>query len=189
MPIPLGILAVAGAGAAGAGAYDLLETTVLSSNATTVTFTGLGSYSEYKHLQLRIVVRGTTIGIADNDTLLIRLNSDTGNNYLYHQLSGNGSSVSSSGELDFPFFVLQDLVPTGDTTANNFGVACVDILDFSNANKFTTIRSLHGAVNSSETDIMLQSGLWRNTASITSITLLYLSTAVIGSRFSLYGIK
>ena len=168
--------------------FDLLETTVLSSTATSVTFSSLGSYSDYKHLQLRIVVRESA-AFADNDTMTIRFNGDTGNNYAYHRLNGNGSSVSSTGEINFSSIPLGDLVPAGSTTANNFGAAVVDILDFGSSNKNTTIRALYGATNSSESDIMLLSGAWFNTAAVTSITCGITNTAIAGSRFSLYGIK
>ena len=67
MPIPLGILAVAGAGAGGGNSFDLLETTVLSSAASTVSFTGLSGYTQYKHLQFRYVARtGTTTSTTSN---------------------------------------------------------------------------------------------------------------------------
>jgi hypothetical protein len=33
-------------------AFDLLETTTLTTSASSVTFSGLGAYSDYKHLQI-----------------------------------------------------------------------------------------------------------------------------------------
>ena len=58
MPIPLGFFAAAGAVAG--GSYDLLETTILSSNAASVTFSNLNNYAaDYQHLQIRAVVKGS----------------------------------------------------------------------------------------------------------------------------------
>ena len=53
------------------GAYDLLETTTLTSSASSVTFSGLGSYTDYKHLQIRMVIDS----ISDISVLFITLNS------------------------------------------------------------------------------------------------------------------
>ena len=47
MPFGLGFFATAGAGAA--GSFDLLETQVLGSAQASVTFSSLGTYSNYKH--------------------------------------------------------------------------------------------------------------------------------------------
>lgn len=189
MPLIMGILASAGAAAppVAAGAYDLLETQTLGTAAASVTFTGLGSYSDYKHLQIRAV--GRTDRNVASDNLLLRFNSDTGSNYARHQLEGNGSSVTSGAETS------QTAIKTGrfsDQTAaaNAFGAMVTDILDFSSSSKNTTVRTLTGADSGFDT-IVLNSGFWNNTAAVTAITLLpQLGTNLVaGSRFSLYGIK
>jgi hypothetical protein len=189
MPIPLGVLAVAGAGAAGGGgAYDLLETQVLGTTAASVTFTGLGSYSEYKHLQLRAVTRDTNAA-ANLYGSVLRFNSDTGSNYSEHFLNGTGSAVNSSASTSQTSIFLEDFSPGGTSAANAFGAIVLDILDFSNTNKNKTIRSMQGATVSGESDIILKSGLWMNTAAITSFSLAAVTAYATGSRFSLYGIK
>jgi hypothetical protein len=186
MPIPLGVLAVAGAGGGAAGAYDLLETQVLSSSAASVTFTGLGSYSDYQHLQIRAVGRSTS-GDAQQQWRVI-LNSDSGSNYAYHRLFGNGSSVLSQG-FSSQSSARIGYLPTSNATANAFGALVVDVLDYANTSKNTTLRSLSGADTFSI--ISMQSVLWNNTAAVTSITLQDsgANNLATGSRFSLYGIK
>jgi hypothetical protein len=189
MPIPLGILAVAGAGGAAASAYDLLETTLISTNTASVTFSSLGAYSDYKHLQIRTTARTTRALQADGMT--IRLNSDSGSNYRAHRLQGNGTAVESSDSGSVTF--IRDLPQiAGDTaTANIFGAMVIDILDFSNANKNTTTRALGGSHTVTFNAISLSSGLWNNTNAVTSITIAPLTgpNFVAGSRFSLYGVK
>ena len=187
MPIPLGILAVAGAGGA-AGAFDLLETQVLGTAVASVSFSGLGSYSAYKHLQIRAVVRSDRATPFTAVDVFARLNSDTGSNYRAHRLSGSGSSVSS-----FVYGSTTGMgvvnIPTSTNTANIFSPFVVDLLDFSNVNKNTTIRALGGNTGSS-TNIGLNGGLWVNTAAVTSILFFPdSSNFVAGSRFSLYGVK
>jgi hypothetical protein len=188
MPIPLGVLAVAGAGAAGGGgSFDLLETTVLGSDTASVTFSSLGSYSAYKHLQIRMTAATTAYpGFA------IRFNSDTGSNYAYHRLSANGSTVVSGASTSAAEIRFVNALPDeARDNSNIFGAAIVEILDFSNSSKNSTVRGMSGSHYTDAKQIGLYSGLWNNTNAVTSITLLDPSSGnfVSGSRFSLYGIK
>lgn len=191
MPIPLGILAVAGAGAAGGGAYDLLETTVLTSSASSVTFSSLGSYSDYKHLQLRIVARrGDSAGTYT--TIRMRMNGVTSGSYAYHRLEGDGSSVVSAADgtsdtrIEFAAISGDD---SGTNPADSFGAVIADILDFSSSSKNTTVRALSGFASSGNSRIRLASGLFNNTAAVTSLEVYNTVNFEIGSRFSLYGVK
>ena len=188
MPIPLGILAVAGAGAAGGGnSFDLLETTVLTGNATTITFSNLNNYSDYKHLQIRGTGRTD-----DGSVLYVRMNGDTSTVYSYHGLQGNGTSVSSSATSSANIMIaLFPLANAGNTT-NIFSGFVIDILDFSNTNKNTTMRSFGGNSQAVgfNTALALRSGLWNNTAAVTSLTFTNSGgNFVSGTRLSLYGVK
>ena len=187
-PIPLGILDFP---TGAAGAYDLLETQVLTSSAASVTFTGLGSYSDYKHLQIRAVARSNRPA-AVSSLVLFRLNSDTGSNYAWHELIGSGSSVSSSAGTSTTSmaYLWRIAGPTADADA--YGAMVGDLLDFSDTNKYSTFRLLQGSIHgASQVEIGLGSGLWMNTAAVTSIDIIegFSSTFTIGSRFSLYGIR
>jgi hypothetical protein len=186
-PLPLGILALSGAGAA--GAYDLLETQILTSTAASVEFTGLGSYSDYKHLQIRAVVQSTW----PVDAMIncnIRVNSDSGSNYAQHYLLGDGSSVTSSFRTSSDSVTLDESVVASSGDA--FAAFITDILDFANTNKYKTFRTLAGG-NTDDSDISLQSGLWMNTNAITSLEITPQQSPTygfaVGSRLSLYGIR
>ena len=186
MLIPFGVLSAAGAEVA--GDYELISTEILTSSQSSITFSSLGDYSAtYKHLQLRATV--ANVGINTNATgLFIRINGDTGTNYTRHSLEGNGTSVASSASIDTTNVVIQNMVPrTIDTS--RFGATVIDFLDTYSATKNKTIRALHGALASTETVIGLSSGVFRNTASMTSISLTSNEDFAAGSRFSLYGIK
>ena len=176
------------AAAGGAGAYDLLETQVLSSSASSVTFTGLDSYSDYKHLQIRLVGRVDTISTPSRN-LFMKINGST-TNYDFHYLQANGSSVSSGsfGRTEPNILVGIDSLTGLSAPANAFGASIVDILDFSNTNKNTTVRSFSGE---SGGRINLVSGLYNQTTAVNSLEFFDSSTPqfVTGSRFSLYGIK
>lgn len=185
-PIPLGILAASGITLA--GAYDLLETQVLTSNASSVSFTGLGSYTDYKHLQLRMVGRNTS----NDGTTQLQFNSDTGSNYSYHGITGYNSNVLTDvGSNETRIRLGRGFDHDSNTPSQSFGAIVVDILDFSNTSKNTTIRALSGRVpNEIEKRINFYSGAWYNTAAVTSMTIFDFSgDHKTGSRFSLYGVK
>jgi hypothetical protein len=182
----LGILNSQAAGGGGA-AYDLLETTTLTSSASSVTFSGLGSYSDYAHLQVRAVTRTETYG-----SVWIRFNSDSGSNYSYHALQGNSSTVSSFAGVNNSFIALPNVSVGGIEDANSsvFGAVVIDILDFSSSAKNKTVRGLGGKATSGYTAVSLLGGAWYDAAAVTAIELYYSDTSfVTGTRFSLYGIK
>jgi len=179
----LGILNSQAAGGGG-GAYDLLETTTLTSAAASVSFTGLGSYSDYTHLQVRYAAR-TTRG-STTDLIEMRLNGNSGSNYASHFLRGDGS-VGSGGFSSVTVMRIGHL-SAASAAANNFAVGVIDFLDAFSTNKNTTVRSLTGGTVPNE--ITLGSGLFINTSSITSMEFDNLAgNFVTGCRFSLYGIK
>jgi hypothetical protein len=189
MLIPFGVLSAAGAGLGFESDYELIATEILTTTESSITFSNLGDYSStYKHLQVRAAVRSDRAG-QPNSGLFMRLNADTGNNYAVHWLIGNGSAVSSAASTSRSTTVALPL-PAATATADAFGGAVIDILDAYSSTKNKTIRSL-GGVASSFNELQLASGLWLNTASITSITFVTILSDqfVAGSRFSLYGIK
>tara|TARA_R110001592_G_scaffold100168_3_gene284518 strand:+ start:2972 stop:3550 length:579 start_codon:yes stop_codon:yes gene_type:complete len=185
----LGILNSQAAGGGG-GAFDLLETyDVTTTGVDEIDFTGLSSYSDYQHLQLRYVA-----GLETTDTspitLLFRLNSDSGSNYAWHHLMGNSGSVTSSSGSATSYIQLQKALDTDSDTSDQFGAGVVDFLDFSSTNKNTTLRGLFGSTLSTDPAVALASGLWNNTAAVTTINIIRTGlNFAVGSRFSIYGTK
>ena len=191
MLIPFGILSAAGAGGAVAGGdYELIETTILGSDTSSVTFSSLATYaSTYKHLQIRYASRSARTDNA-NDSLAVRLNADTGTNYARHGLLGYLGAVLSSASTSASRMDM-GWQTTNSQSANIFGSGVIDLLDTYSTSKNTTLRGLSGT-SGTEPIIILNSGVWLNTASLTSITLFAGFSGlnlVAGSRFSLYGIR
>jgi hypothetical protein len=180
----LGIFSAAGAGGVVAGSdYDLITTTILGSTTYSVTF-DTSALSAYKHLQIRYTARSTD----DSQTLFATFNGVTGTSYAAHRLFGNGSSMTSDAFTSRAnLFVGTN--GTSNNAANSFGAGVIDILDFSSTTKNTTTRVLAGNSGTTAT-VQLQSGLFNNTAAITSMTIFgNTGNLVAGTRFSLYGIK
>jgi hypothetical protein len=162
--------------------YEWLETQILPSNQSTVTFSNLNSTygGSYKHLQLRVSGRSSRGGF-NSDPLILQFNSDTASgNYKYHQLAGSNSTIGSSTN---PYITF-----AGTTL---FGVAVIDILDAFSTSKNKTVRSLSGHNDGSDRTIELASMGWFNTAAINTIDIKSFTgnSWLTDSRFSLYGIR
>jgi hypothetical protein len=182
MPM-LGIMASAISGNLSSPAYESIDTTTVGlAGSSTITFSSISG--TYQHLQLRFIAAAS----ATLPTMYLRLNSDTGANYVRHRLQGNGTSASSG-------------VNTGETATYMFGSAGIsaapifrasvlDILDYSNTNKYKTLRALDAGDSNGSGNMEILSNLWMNTAAITSITLtLDSGNFTQYSSFALYGIK
>lgn len=157
--------------------------TVGSLGASSVTFSEIPQ--DYRHLQIRITSR--TTGSATNyDVIGMRLNGDSGNNYSSHYLYGTGSSAFSSAATSQSYMNVWASASNG-MTANIFGSAVVDILDYANTVKNKTVRILGGVDTNGNGGVFLTSNLWMSTAAITSIV--FPTGLASNSTFSLYGIR
>lgn len=151
-----------------------------SAGTSTITFSSIPS--TYKHLQIRTLAAHST----DEGYFRVRFNGDSGSNYSWHELIGNGSSAVSAGGGSKTFA----LVDHAFTNGSNYGVAVVDILDYASTTKNKTVRALSGNDNNSAGYVVLNSGAWYNTTAISSIEITFTSTPISQySQFALYGIK
>jgi len=166
--------------------YDSLASVTLSASTSTITFSGIPS--GYKHLQLRILARAT---YAPSDTGgILNFNGDSGANYAWHRIYGDGSAATAGGNASATFARI-DRMTGGSSTANAFGVMIVDILDYANTSKYKTMRSLGGYDGNGSGWIGLNSSVWMNTSAIASITYANADSTnlVQYTQASLYGVK
>jgi len=175
------------------GAYDSIATTTVGAGGvSSVTFSSIPS--TYTHLQVRILAQ-TNRSTYGRDALYFRLNSDSGTNYSFHYVAGDGSSAFASAAATQDKIITPELT-TSTAGANIFGVTILDILDYANTNTYKTTRSLgggdhNGTVAGLGTQVQLNSGNWRSTSAINSITFYPNVGTTISqySSFALYGIK
>jgi hypothetical protein len=182
MLIPFGIFAASGAGVA--SDFELIQTTIMPSTATSLTLSNLHTYtSSYKHLQVRISAKVNRT--AGGDDLTVRFNGDSGANYSTHILLGSGSSFLAYGYGGGSMFVTG---AAGSSLSTSTAGAVIDIVDAYNTSKHKGFRALSGE---SPGVVCLGSGSWNNTAVISSIQFLpvYSTEILAGSRFSIYGLK
>ena len=175
------IASMLGAGAGVATDYESIATYTVGTAQATISFTSIPS--TYSHLQLRCLSKNTSADYS----IRAQFNSDTASNYTLHGLYGNGTTAAAYG---FANQTTTEIGLSADTTANVFGAAVTDILDYANTNKYKTVRVLTGYDKNGAGSIDLRSGLWRSTSAINTILL----SSGAGnfaqySSFALYGIK
>ncbi len=168
------------------GAFDSLANVTLSATASSVTFAGIPN--TYKHLQIRSTARDNA-GAGTVTYMKVNFNGDSGNNYSYHRLFGDGSSVTadagSSIAQTYANFALAN-----SSTTQIMGASIIDILDYTSTSKYKTIRTLAGADQNGSGRVGISSGLWMSASVITSIVLVAdYGTFGANSSFALYGVK
>lgn len=156
-----------------AATYTPIASITLGANASTVTFSSIPQ----TYTDLVLVTNAKGLGANDLD---VRVNSDSGTNYSWINLSGTGSSTTSSrGTSDDKFRL--DQYGYVDTTFNSANT--IHFFNYANTTTYKTV--LSRAINAAQ-GVDLVSGVWRSTSAITSISIVI--TTVTGSTFNLYGI-
>jgi hypothetical protein len=191
MSFGLGFWAAAGAGgAASAGAYEQIATTILGTSTSSITFSSIAS--TYKHLQIRGTARGTQNPGSGGLGLGIRLNGVTSSVYSSHLLWGDvidTFSVISEAYTSQSSSYHKYALASAGASANVFSGFITDILDYTNTSKNQTLRTLYG--NSGYSLVGLGSGNNFSTTAVSSVTFFSPDggSLATGTRISLYGIK
>lgn len=150
-----------------------LATLTLGGSQATVTFSSIvGTYRD-----LMLIIQDTGSG---TEGLRIRINGDTGSNYSYVLMAGDGSSASSgSGSMT-------ELIG-GLVYSASISNSIYHFMDYSATDKHKTVLSRN---NNASVNTVATAQRWASTAAIT--TLLVYPTAgtfAAGSIFTLYGVS
>jgi 2-methylaconitate cis-trans-isomerase PrpF len=165
---------------------SIATVSVGSGGAANVEFTSIPG--TYTHLQIRGIAKTTTSATKDFEVLYMRFNGDTGSNYAFHVLVGSGTSATAGNGVNQSLMFGPYASKSG--LADAFAGTVMDILDYANTNKYKTARILTGIDMNGVGEFAFQSGLWRNTNAITSITIYPNANNIAQySTFALYGIK
>lgn len=160
--------------------YIPIASQTLASATANVTFSSIPTTLNGKTLRDLVLVAN---GIADDVSrfMMGRINGDSGSNYSYVLMSGDGSSTSSSTASGDSLF---RLTLDGGSTRKQ---AIHQIFDFAETNKHKSMLT-RGDVPQSHT--VAWASRWANTAAITSIRVQMSGGSLqAGSTFSLYGIE
>ena len=165
-----------------ASSYESIATvTVGGGGAADVTFSSIAA--TYTHLQVRGIARSTS----SECDVKVQLNGDTGSNYAYHRIYGTGSGTGADGTGSATTMFYCGRI---NASTSVFGANIIDILDYTNTNKNTTLRAFMGFDSNGGGYVSLGSGLWVNTNAVTSIKLIpHAGNFAEYSQFALYGIK
>jgi hypothetical protein len=117
----------------------------------------------YTDLQLVISTRAS----AASDSIGLRFNSDTGSNYTYRYLLGNGTTASSGTGTTTS--TLGGRQPESTFTASTFGNTLIYIPNYASSNNKSFSVDNVTENNATAALASLIAGLWSNSAAITSI--------------------
>jgi len=158
--------------------YEILSTTTLNSNSTTVSFTSINQ--TYTDLVISCNFANTS-----SVDMLLRFNSDTSTNYSYMSFAGNGSGRPAVRGYNTNAIVL-DPAALGFGTSQSTGI--INVMNYASTSIFkTTVNRFSGPGVTTGISI----GTWRSTSAISTIdiTASTATTIIAGSTFTLYGIK
>jgi hypothetical protein len=190
-----GIVALHGTGVPPVtNSYESIATvSVGGGGSSTISFTSIPS--TYKHLQIRWIAQ-TNRGTFGFDDLKFNFNSDTGSNYTFHTVYGNGASAVADNAINANAARMYNGAGT-QVSGAWWASGVADLLDYADTNKFKTMRTLVGCdLNGNSPGTLhgrmdLFSNLYRSTTAISSITIASdtASTFQNYTQFALYGIK
>ena len=154
-----------------------IATTTLGSASTTITFSSIpGTYTD-----LRVVLCGIIQG---GNNANGRYNGDTGSNYSNTMIGGDGSSANSYRNTNTTWIRFFDIAAAGGTYPQ---LITWDIFNYAGSTNKTSLATTSNDGNGSGA-VERSVALWRNTAAITSVSIVGTDTFPIGTTATLYGI-
>jgi hypothetical protein len=174
--------------------YPIASYTFTSSGSTS--FTNIPQI--YTHLHARIFARSDYdrgAGYTQPVSIYLQFNGDGAANYSGHYFSSDGASITSSGGgANAGAYAGTYGMPSFRAPANIYSNVLVDIIDYTNTNKYKVVKSISGVdqngtgSTSGAGSVSYTSSCWKNNNAITSILFYGDGNYVAGSRIDLYGI-
>ena len=164
-----------------AATFEPIATTTLGSAAASISFTGISA----AYTDLRLIV--SAIGAAASCYVAIQFNGDTGTNYSYTQMRGDGSSATSGrGTSSARGFILNT---SADLSTTSPSLSVTDIFSYAGSTYKTALSKGAADKNGSgETTAIVN--LWRDTSAITRVDVIgYNANLGTGTTATLFGIK
>jgi hypothetical protein len=161
--------------------YIPLATITLTGSDASITFSSLPTTFR----DIVITINGTPADTA-YPVHALRFNGDSGNNYLYIGVTGNGSSASSGANTSLNYASLGQAFGIGPSTSSNFATIA-SIMDYRASDKHKIVLARNDVPG---TGVEAQAVRWANNDPITSINLITSSGAgfATGTVISIYGI-
>lgn len=171
--------------------YESIATATGTGSSGSITFSSIPS--TYTSLQIRIMDKATRTGSFGSNDGYLRFNGDTGSNYSYHYLIGDGSSASTTGAASQSTMRIARIDQSSYSGLSNMmAVAIIDIHDYASTTRAKSVRYISGNDTNGVGDglINLGSGLWTSTSAVNQVEIYLSGTSFTTSTvISLYGIK
>jgi hypothetical protein len=158
--------------------YEPIATTTLGTAAADITLSSIAA--SWTDLRLVFICPAT----ASSAGVRVRLNSDSGTNYSFTQLFGDGSTAYSAKNTSASYLYLIDT----NTSQPVFG--SMDVFSYAGSTFKTALLERSMDRNGAGT-VGRNVGLWRSTSAVTSVYI-FNDSAInfpIGTTATLYGIK
>jgi hypothetical protein len=171
---------------AGTALLTKLFDSKLGADAASIDTGAAGIASGYS--ALRILVYARSAAAANNDTLKVVLNADTGNNYYSGgNYGGNGSGTWTSNGIAY---LTEGSVLIGDSRgANRFSVYELSLPDYAGSNYKALSGTGLSPRTTTETVSVAFGGIWLSTAAISRLAISALAGNLkAGSRLIIYGL-
>jgi len=146
-----------------AATYTPIASVTLSATTASITFSSIPQ----TYTDLVLIVFAKSTGTYAN--FIYRVNSDSGSNYSQTRVSGNGTTATSGRVSNATYFNPVQVAGISDT---GFGLYTTHFMNYSNTTTNKTFLHRTSIQNANAGDgVELLSGLWRNTAAISTIFL------------------
>ena len=143
----------------------------------------------FDHLQVRVYGRGLMAGNAQSNLYTNWYQSGSvPSTYSSHRIQADGTSTVSAGNTGLAYVFAGTVFPAATASANIFGGAIIDILDYTNTTKFKVVRILGGNDRNGSGTVVIASGLIQTLNAINFGYVDTESTFAQGTRVDLYGI-
>jgi hypothetical protein len=173
--------------------FPIASYTVPSNTSSIISFTNLPQ--TFTHLQVRYFVRNQYSGSIAYPNMYTN-NDGASNHWTNHSLYGNGSSAASTNNTNNVFSLVTG--PASGSLSNVWACYIIDILDYTNTNKYKVFRQIGGwddnNTSGSNAQVSISSGA--NYSILGAITELDFgcynpngSGLAAGSRIDIYGIQ
>ena len=174
---------------------EAIETVYVEANAAVITFDSIPA--TYEHL--KIIGTGQSDAASATDNVKLTLNGDTGSNYSFHYIGGEGTSEWLGKTAGVAYWLFPYNI-NGANSASSGSIQMYDtfsciIYDYANTNKNTSFEGLaqgkgNAAMVGSSAYITQHTGVWDSTVAVTSISFTTNQGDWLrGTEISLYGLK
>lgn len=159
--------------------YEPIATTTLGSATSPITFSSIPA----TYTDLRVVLVCTTTSATQD--VYMRFNADAGSNYSSTNLSGNGSTATSTRETSTTRIIVNKEAYTNTTIPEMY---TIDIFSYAGSTNKTCLMTSSGDNNGSGA-VDRNVGLWRSSSAINAIEFrLSAGSYNTGTTATLYGI-